>query len=445
MNTTIKKLAPNASEALPAHWMPFSANRDFRKAPRMIVKSEGMYLWNQHGDRLIDGSSGLFNAALGNSRPEIAEAVYAQMQQNAFSVPFQVGHPLSFELASTLADLLPGALNRVFFTSSGSEAVDTALKLVMAYHHARGEGRRDRFVSRERAYHGANISGVSLSGMIKNREAFNVVMPNVVLMRHTWDPAQCFSRGEPERGAELADDLQRFVDVYGGKTLAAVIVEPVAGSTGTLVPPKGYLQRLRDICDRHGILLIFDEVITGFGRLGHPFAGQCFGVEPDIVTMAKALSNGAIPMGAVAVSDRIFETIAGTSGEQAIEFFHGYTSSAHPAACAAALTTLKLLKEESAFERAAAMSDYFLDALWSLRDLPVVRDIRGIGMLGAVEVHPDAQGAGVRGTELHKRLFWNGCQAKWTGDSAIVAPALIAEKGHIDEIIACFRKTLQTA
>jgi len=264
-----------------------------------------------------------------------------------------------------------------------------------------------------------------------------------VMMRHTWDPDNCFTKGQAERGAKLADDLQRHCETYGGSTIAAVFVEPVAGSTGTLVPPKGYLQRLRQICDQHGILLVFDEVITGFGRLGTPFAAHAFDVVPDIITMAKALTNGAIPMGAVAVRDEVYETVTEAAPEDAIEFFHGYTYSAHPAACAAGLATLQIYEDEGLFERSAQMSEYFLDAMWSLKDIPVVRDLRGIGMMAAVEVFPEEGKPGTRGNGLQKSLFWNGCHVKWTGDSAIVAPSFIAVKQHIDEIVDCLRRTLE--
>jgi beta-alanine--pyruvate transaminase len=442
MNLPAASTASLATNSLEQHWMPFTANRDFKASPRLITRSEGMYLWNQNGERLIDGSSGLFNVAAGHGRREIADAVHAQMLQNDYTAPFQLGQPASFALAAKLCGLLPEPFNHVFFTNSGSESVDTALKMVMAYHRARGQSQRLRFVSRERAYHGVNIGGVSLSGMVRNRETFPVVMPNVVTIRHTWDLDQAFTRGQPERGAELADDLQRHCETYGGATIAAVFVEPIAGSTGTLVPPKNYLERLRAICDRHGILLVFDEVITGFGRLGAPFAADAFGVMPDIITMAKALTNGAIPMGAVAASDEVYETVTNAAEGTAIEFFHGYTYSGHPAACAAGLATLRIYEEEGLFKRAADMSAYFLDAIWSLRDLSVIRDLRGYGMMAGVEVFPEDGKPGARGNELQKRLFWNGCHVKWTGDTAIVAPSFVAERAHIDEIIDCLRRTL---
>lgn len=442
MNILAKPLEQFATNSLEQHWMPFTSNRDFKAAPRMITKSEGVYLWNQNGDRLVDGSSGLFNVAAGHGRKSIADAVYAQMMQNDYSAPFGVGQPGAFAFAAKLTNMLPEPFNHVFFANSGSEAIDTALKMVMAYHRARGESQRVRMVSRERAYHGVNMGGVSLAGMVRNRESFPVVMPNIVMLRHTWNPNDTFIRGEPENGAELADDLQRFCETYGGSTIAAVFVEPVAGSTGTLVPPKGYLNRLREICDQHGILLVFDEVITGFGRLGKPFASDAFGVMPDIMTMAKALTNGAIPMGAVAANDEIYETITNAAPENAIEFFHGYTYSGHPAACAAGLATLQIFEDEGLFEKAAGMSDYFLDAIWSLKDFDIVRDLRGYGLMAGIEVWPEEGKPGARGGELQKKLFWNGCHCKWTGDTAIVAPPFISEKSHIDEMVDCFRKTL---
>lgn len=435
---------PLSNQAYEAQWMPFTANRDFKASPRLVQKSEGMRLWNQNGEPLIDGSSGLFNVAAGHGRKEIAEAVHAQMLENDYTPPFQMGHPGAFALADKVAELLPDPMNHVFFVNSGSEAIDTALKMVMAYHRARGESQRLRFVSRERSYHGVNMGGTSLAGMVRNRETFPVVMPNVVMLRHTWDEAQAFTRGQPEAGAELADDLQRFCEAYGASTIAAVFVEPIAGSTGVLVPPKGYLERLRAICDKHGILLVFDEVITGFGRTGKAFAAQTFGVTPDIITMAKAITNGAIPMGAVGVRDEIYETITGASPENAIEFFHGYTYSGHPAACAAGLATLEIYEREGLFEKAAELSPYFLDAIWSLKELEVVRDLRGFGLMAGVEIHPEAGKPGLRGNELQKRLFWNGCHVKWTGDTAIVAPAFIATRAEVDEIVGCLQKTLES-
>ena len=432
--------------SLREHWMPFTAQADFRAAPRIVTRSEGMYLWNHEGGRVIDGSSGLFNVAAGHGRREIADAVHAQMLLNDYSPHFQLGHPGSFALASRLARILPEGFGHVFFTNSGSESIDTALKMVMAYHRARGDAGRTRFVSRERAYHGVNIGGLSLGGMVKNREAFGATMPNVVHMRHTHDPSEPFVRGQPTRGAEMADDLQRICDTYGGETIAAVFVEPVAGSTGTLVPPVGYLERLRAICDAHGILLVFDEVITGFGRLGTPFAAQRFGVAPDIITMAKALTNGAIPMGAVAATDAVHDAI-NDGARGGIEFFHGYTYSAHPAACAAGLATMDIYEREGLLTRAAALEERFLDAVWTLADAPHVVGLRGIGLMAGLDVAPHEEGGakkpGARGMALQKRMFHLGAHVKWTGDTAIIAPPLVAEPEHFDEIVRVIRAALE--
>ena len=425
--------------SLEAHWMPFTANRDFKSNPRMVVKSEGMYMWDYKGGQIIDGSSALFCTPAGHARREIAEAVYNQMLNNDYTPHFQLGHPGSFELAERVCRLLPDDFNHVFFTNSGSESVDTAIKVILAYQRARGQAQRNRLVSRERAYHGVNMGGVSLAGMVKNRETFGLTLPNISMIRHTWTEEQRFAKGQPLTGAEMAMDLERIAENLGGSSLAAVFIEPVAGSTGTLVPPVGYLEKVREICDKHGLLLVFDEVITGFGRMGKPFATHKFNVRPDIITMAKALTNGAIPMGGVAVTDEIYNTINDASPANAIEFFHGYTYSAHPAACAAGIATQKLYQEEGLFEQAASMESYFLDAIWSLEDHPLVADIRGIGMMAGVEVHPGAA-PGARGMEM--AMFWNGLHIKWTGDNAIIAPAFIAERKHIDEIVDKFRKTL---
>ncbi|MBT3660190.1 MAG: aspartate aminotransferase family protein [Rhodospirillaceae bacterium] len=432
------------ANSLEQHWMPFTGNRDFKESPRIIVKGEGVYLTDHKGGTILDGSSGLFCCPLGHGRKEIAEAVYQQLLNNDYASPFQTSTPGTFELAQKVARITPDPINHVFFVNSGSESIDTALKMCMAYHRARGDGHRTRFVSRERAYHGVNIGGVSLAGMVKNRETFTSVMPNVVCMRHTWNPDELFVRGQPESGVELADDLARFCETYGGSTIAAVFVEPIAGSTGVLVPPKGYLNRLREICDEHGILLVFDEVITGFGRLGAPFASQAFDVIPDIMTMAKAITNGCQPMGAVAAKDEIYTTITEASPENAIEFFHGYTYSGHPAACAAGNAVQDIYVAEDSFQKSADLSEYFLDGLFSLRDIESVKDIRGYGLLGGVEMHPKG-GPGARGTQAQKDMFWNGMHIKFTGDTACVAPPFIAEKTHIDELVDKLRMTLENA
>ncbi len=431
-----------SSEKLEHYWMPFTANRDFKANPRIFVSGEGMYYKSHEGKRILDGSSGLFCVAAGHGRREVADAVGKQLMELDYCAPFQSAHPLSFELAQRVAALTPGDLDYVFFANSGSEAVDTALKIALAYHRARGQGQRMRFISRERAYHGVNIGGTSLSGLVKNREAFGVGLTGVAHLRHTWLPENRFTKGQPDSGVELAEDLQRMVGLYGADTIAACFIEPIAGSTGILVPPKGYLERLREICDAHGILLVFDEVICGFGRTGKAFAAQSFGVTPDMMTMAKALTNGAQPMGAVAVSKNIYDTICGPAPAEAIELFHGYTYSAHPAACAAGLAVLDIYEKEGLFERAADMSEYFLEVVFALSDLPVMTDIRGYGLIAGFDIAP-AGTPGVRGYEVQKRLFEAGMHIKMTGDAGILAPPLIAEKAHIDEMCAILRDVLK--
>jgi len=426
--------------SLENHWMPFTDNRGFKASPRLITEASGVFMKDHIGNSLIDGSSGLFCCPAGHCHPKIIEAVHEQMKINTYTSPFGTGHEASFELADRVSELTPDGMNHVFFVNSGSEAVDTALKITMAYHSAMGEN-RNRFVSRERAYHGVNMGGVSLSGMVNNRRTFPVVMPGIVMMRHTWTGNDLNVQGQPSEGKELANDLDRFVQTYGGQTIAACIVEPVAGSTGTLVPPVGYLERLREICDQNGILLIFDEVITGFGRMGTNFAADKFQVKPDIMTMAKALTNGSMPMGAVCVKDEIYEVVTDRANEGAIEFFHGYTYSGHPAACAAGLASLKIYADECLFERANNLSTYFLDGIFSLSNHPLVKDIRGIGLMAGVEMHADGN-VGKRGGKLQKDLFWNGLHIKFTGDTGIVAPMFISENSHIDQIVEKLRKTL---
>ena len=428
-------------EFLENYWMPFTSNRDFKADPRLVVRGEGVYMYSQEGERILDGSSGLFCCAAGHSRPEIAEAVYAQLKEAAYVPPFQLSQPLAFELARRVSQLTPDGLDHIFFVNSGSEAVDTAMKVAYAYHYARGEGQRQRFVSRERAYHGVNMAGVSLSGMIKNRQVFGPGIPGVVHMRHTWLPENRFVKGQPETGIELADDLERIAMNYGPDTIAACVVEPVAGSTGCLVPPAGYLERLREICDCYGILLIFDEVICGFGRLGAPFGAQAFGVTPDVMTMAKALTNAAQPMGAVAVSDRVHSTIIESAPDNAVEFPHGYTYSAHPAACAAGLATLDIFENEKLVERASDLGPYFLGQVFALSDLSIITDIRGYGLFAGFDIAPDG-GAGIRGLDFQKRLYRNGLHVKMTGDAGLLAPPLISEHRHVDQMCEILRQTL---
>lgn len=418
-------------------WMPFTSNRDFKADPRLVSHAKGVYLYTHDGRQIIDASSGLFCCAAGHSRDEIAEAVYRQLNELAYSAPFQLGHEHSFELARRLAELTPDGLDRVFFVNSGSESIDTSIKIALAYHYACGEGQRQRFVSRERAYHGVNIGGTALSGMVKNRQAFGVTMPGIAHMRHTWLPENRFVRGQPQHGAELAEDLQRMVQNYGADTIAACVVEPIAGSTGCLVPPVGYLERLREICDENGILLIFDEVICGFGRTGEPFASQSFGVKPDLMTLAKALTNAAQPMGAIIVSRHVFDAIVNAAPEKAIELFHGYTYSGHPAACAAGLATLDIYKNENLFERGRQLSEYFLDSVFALQEHDVVTDVRGYGLIAGLDVAPDGP-VGNAGISIQKRLFHSGLHVKATGDALIVAPPLVSTEEHIDEMCEKF-------
>jgi len=440
--TTLRE-RPATPLSLDEYWMPFTSNRDFKRDPKIVVRAEGMYYWNDRGERLIDASSGLFCVNAGHGRKEIADAVGAQLRELDFVAPFTRGHPKQFQFAARVAELTPGDLNRIFFVNSGSEAVDSAMKVALAYHQARGQPGRTMFVSRERAYHGVNFGGVALSGIVNNRRRYGPGVAGVVHMRHTHLKENYFTRGEPATGAELADDLTRFVNLYGAENIAACFVEPIAGSTGCLVPPKGYLARLREICDAHGILLVFDEVITGFGRTGQPFAAQSFGVTPDIMTMAKGITNAAQPMGALAISERVHDAIMGAAQEGAIEFFHGYTYSGHPAACAAGLATLDIYRNEGLFERGRALSPYFLDAIFGLKGLPAITDIRGYGMFATIDLAPDGA-PGRRGHVFQKKLFENGLHLKATGDSALIAPPLIAEKEHVDMIADILRKTLAT-
>ncbi|MGB0717761.1 MAG: aminotransferase class III-fold pyridoxal phosphate-dependent enzyme [Alphaproteobacteria bacterium] len=425
-------------------WIPFTGNRDFKKAPRFLAKGDGMYYRKEDGEKIIDASSGLFTCALGHGRMEIVDAIYETLKTLDYSSNFNVAHRGGFEVASRLSRILPEGLNRVFFGNSGSEAIESAIKIVMAYNRARGQGHKIRYVSRERAYHGVNLTGVALSGMINNRKMFASGGPDVSLLRHTHLPDHQFVKGQPETGAELAEDLQRMCDNYGAENLAAVFIEPIAGSTGTLVPPKGYLERIRAICDANDILLVFDEVITGFGRTGEAFAAQEFGVTPDIMTMAKALTNGVQPMGATAVKQEIYDTIVESGADpRVVEFFHGYTYSAHPGACAAALATLKIYEEEDVFAQSKSMRDYFLDGLFSLSDIPGVTNIRGYGMMGGIDVAA-AEKPGIRGIEMTKVLWDLGLHIKFTGDCGIVAPPLVAQKQHIDEMIEKFSKAFKT-
>ena len=430
------------ANSLEPYWMPFTANRHFKAYPRMIARAEGMYYYTDRGDALLDGSSGLFCVGAGHGRKEIAEATQRTLLELDYAPPFQYGHPLSFELARRVAALTPGDLNYVFFTNSGSESVETALKIALAYHRARGQAQRQRLVGREKAYHGVNFGGISVAGMMPNKKAYGLGLPGCAHMRHTWLEENRFTVGQPETGAELADDLQRFVELHGDDTIAACIVEPIAGSIGCLVPPKGYLDRLREICDKYGILLIFDEVICGFGRTGKQFGADSFGVTPDLMTMAKALTNGVVPMGAVACSEEIYETITDAAPDMAIELFHGYTYSGCPVASAAGLATRDIFEAEKLVERAAAMSPKFLEGLFALRDLAVVTDIRGYGLFGTLDLAPKDR-PGQRGYQLIQQLFDAGLIIKMTGDSMLVAPPFICEDKHLDELFGKIRAALK--
>ncbi|HET7755926.1 MAG TPA: aminotransferase class III-fold pyridoxal phosphate-dependent enzyme [Steroidobacteraceae bacterium] len=426
---------------LERHWLPFTDNREFKREPRLFVRASGMHYFSPTGRRILDGSSGLFTTPAGHCRPEIAAAVGKQLETLDFTPSFQRSHPGAFALADGVAALTPPGLDHVFFCNSGSEAVDTAMKIALAYHLARGEGQRNYFVSRERAYHGVNIGGTALGGMVRNREVFGALLPGILHLRHTLLPENRLSRGLGAQGAELADDLTRFVNLAGEKRIAAVFVEPIAGSTGVIVPPRGYLERLREICTRHGILLVFDEVICGFGRTGEPFAALSFGVTPDVITMAKALTNGAQPMGAVAVRTDIYRTIVDAAPAGLPEFFHGYTYSAHPAACAAGLATLEIYRNEQLFAKGRDLSGYFLDKMFALGDLPAVADVRGFGLLAGVEIRP-GKAAGARGNELQAKLYDRGLHVKTTGDVAIVAPAFIATRADIDAMAEMLREAI---
>lgn len=438
--TQNKPSAALAAEAPMDHqWLPFTPNRDFFEDPRIFAGARGLYYYSPKGKEILDGSSGLFTTPAGHGRVEIANAIRDQILELDFTSSFLRAHNKSFAVAGRLAKLLPQQLDTLFFVSSGSEAIDTAMKLSLAYHRARGEASRTIFVSRERSYHGVNLGGSMLGGIANNRRSFQGSGIPVVHMRHTYG-SERFTPGQPKTGADLADDLQRFVDLYGAENIAACFVEPIAGSTGVLVPPAGYLERLREICSRYGILLVFDEVICGFGRTGQAFAAQSFGVTPDMITMAKAITNGNVPMGAVAIHRVIHDTMMGLAPQHAIEFFHGYTWSGHPVACAASLATLDIYESERLFERARELSPYFLDRVFSLSNVSGVSDVRGYGMLAGMDIDPAI--IGMSGYELQKRLYDHGLHIKTTGNSAILAPPFVAEKTDLDFMMDTIRAVL---
>ncbi len=439
-----EQIAGLTTNNLDAYWMPFTANRQFKKDPRLLVKAKDMHYTSADGRQILDGTAGLWCCNAGHGRQKIVEAVQKQVAELDYAPPFQMAHPMSFELAARLAALLPDPLNHVFFTNSGSESVETALKMALAYHKANGEGGRTRLIGRERGYHGVNFGGTSVGGMVANRKQFGTLLAGVDHLRHTHGIAgNEFSKGVPKNGIEYAEDLMRLVQLHDPSTIAAVIVEPVAGSAGVILPPEGYLKRLREICDEHGILLIFDEVITGFGRLGTPFGVDYFGVTPDLITTAKGLTSGVVPMGAVFASSKIYDAFM-NGPDHLIELFHGYTYSAHPLACAAALATLDVYAEEELLTRGASMAEYWQDAIHSLRDCPHVIDIRNIGLIGAVELEPIAGEPAKRAFNAFLKAYEKNILIRTTGDTIAMSPPLIISKSEIDVLIGTLRDVLKT-
>ena len=435
------KPAPND---LRAFWMPFTSNRQFKSQPRMLVAAQDMHYTSADGRPILDGTAGLWCCNAGHGRPRITRAISEMAGTLDYAPAFQMGHPTAFELANRLVDIAPDGIDHVFYTNSGSEAVDTALKIALAYHRARGEGQRTRLIGRERGYHGVGFGGISVGGIVNNRRFFGTLLAGVDHMPHTHLPENRMTRGQPEHGAHLADELERIVTLHGAETIAAVIVEPMAGSTGVLMPPKGYLEKLREITRKHGILLIFDEVITGFGRLGSPFAAQHFGVVPDMITCAKGLTNGVIPMGAVLTSAAIHDAFM-TGPEHVIELFHGYTYSGNPIASAAGIATLDTYAEDGLLTRAASLETYWENALHGLADRPHVVDIRNMGLIGAVELAPIEGQPGKRAFDVFVKAFEAGILIRVTGDIIAMSPPLIISEAQIDELIGTLGQVLSEA
>jgi len=432
---------PSAND-LDAFWMPFTPNRRFKAHPRMLSSASGMLYKTPEGREVLDATSGLWCVNAGHDRAKIREAIQKQAAEMDYAPCFNMGHPLAFQFASRLAQVTPKGLDRIFFTNSGSEAVDTALKIALAYHRARGKGTKTRLIGRERGYHGVGFGGISVGGIPTNRKYFGSLLTGVDHLPHTHGiPGNLFAKGQPEQGAHLADELERIVALHDASNIAAVIVEPVAGSTGVLVPPKGYLERLRAICDKHDILLIFDEVITGFGRLGAPFAAERFGVTPDLICMAKGITNAAVPCGAVAASTKIYDAML-EGADAPIELFHGYTYSAHPLACAAGLATLETYQEDDLFNRAASMEAYWQEAMHSLADARHVIDIRNLGLVAGIELAPRDGAPTARAMETFETCFDEGLLIRVTGDIIALSPPLILEKPHIDRMVETLRKVL---
>ena len=432
--------------AVDAYWMPFTANRDFKQNPRVIVGAEGHYYLTDDGRRVYDAFSGLWTCGVGHCHPRIVEAVQQQVAKLDYAIAFQMGHNKAFELAERVTALAPEGLGRVFFTNSGSESVDSALKIALAYHRANGEGHRTRLIGRERGYHGVNFGGMSVGGMFPNRKVFSpALIPGVDHLRHTFNLEEnAFTRGQPQWGAHLAEDLERLCLLHDGSNIAAVIVEPVPGSSGILPPPVGYLERLREICDQHGILLIFDEVISAFGRLGEPFAAHRFGVTPDLITTAKGLTNGVIPMGGVLIQDRIYEKLM-SGPQQMIELFHGYTYSGHPVACAAGLASLDVYEEEGTFQQVRELEPLFEDAIHSLADHPLVTDVRNFGLMGGIDLAPREGAPGMRGLEVHKKCFWEeDIVVRHSADLLQFSPFLNSRPDDITMTFETVRKVLDS-
>jgi len=428
---------------LEALWLPFTANRQFKAQPRLLERASGMYYWTSQGRQILDGVAGLWCVNAGHARSEITQAVATQLERLDYAPPFQMAHPPAFELANALVRIAPAGLDHVFFTNSGSEAVDTALKIALAFHRLRGEGARTRLIGRERAYHGVGFGGISVGGIPSNRKTWSTaLLAGVDHLPHTHDLARnAFARGAPEHGAQLADELERLVALHDASNIAAVIIEPIAGSTGVLLPPRGYLKRLREICTRYGILLIFDEVITAFGRTGAPFAAQEFDVTPDMITLAKGLTNGCVPMGAVLLSKAIYEAFM--QGPDGIELFHGYTYSAHPAACAAGLATLALYEREGLLRRAKTLAGEWQEAAHALRGLPHVIDIRNYGLILGLELEPLPGKPGERAFEVFRRCFEQGVLVRQTGDVIALSPPLIIDSAQIAQLFDTLRAALR--
>ncbi|MBB98692.1 MAG: aspartate aminotransferase family protein [Rhodobacteraceae bacterium] len=442
MTATAPASTTRSNQSLDAYWMPFTANRQFKENPRMLVSAKGMHYRSDDNRSILDGTAGLWCCNAGHGHKKITDAVARQLDELDFAPSFQMGHPIAFEFAERLKAVAPEGFNHVFFTGSGSESVDTALKMALAYHRARGDSSRTRLIGRERGYHGVGFGGISVGGIVNNRRHFGSLLTGVDHLRHTHDLSRnAFSKGQPDFGADLADDLEAMVALHGAETIAAVIVEPVAGSTGVLVPPKGYLERLRALCDQHGILLIFDEVITGFGRLGTPFAADFFGVKPDLFTTAKGLTNGVVPMGAVFARDHIHDAFM-QAPDGAIELFHGYTYSGHPAACAAGIATLDIYESRKLLTRGAELAGIWEDKMHALRDARHVKDIRNLGLIAGIELASREGAVGKRAYEAFVKCFEAGVLIRVTGEIIALSPPLILEEEHIDEMVDTLRKVL---